>query len=50
MLTAASVFRLLLQMADCGGMPQVDQVRMASGAGVFFKALFMLSSWLDNQR
>lgn len=50
MLTASSVFRPLLQMADCGGMPQVDQVCTTSGAGVFFGALFMLSSRQDNQR
>lgn len=42
MLTASSVFRALLQMADCGGMPQVDQVSTTSGAGGFSGVVYVV--------
>lgn len=48
-----SVFRPLVQMADCGGMPQVDQVRTSARhkrSRSFVGVLFMLSSRLDNRR
>lgn len=41
------LFCPFLQMADCGGMPQVDQVRTSAQSRLFFFVAVLFMLWSD---